>query len=227
MRLALAVSVSFMLLTGCASAFRSGSGFHEQGCVERALRRTTDADAIAHARDAFTLECARGGAEACSALGVMNEVGVGVPVNALAAVALYERACRAGNQRACTNLGVALAEGTGGSRDTVAGARLLERACDAGDPLACVHLASMREVGVGVSKDAVLAAQLFALACDGGEGNACLALGDIRASEGQSDGATELYRTGCVHGSADACGRLDAPAGASLAARTTPYLASR
>jgi TPR repeat protein len=69
----------------------------EQSCVERALRRNPDPAAVDAARVAFGEECDAGHADACSALGVMNELGVGRPADPSRAVALYARACDFGN----------------------------------------------------------------------------------------------------------------------------------
>lgn len=196
------------LVTGCASSFGNGYGYDEQACVERALRRSADAETALRASREFIEECRQGGAEACSALGVMNEVGVGVPRNIAKAVALYERACVAHNQRGCTNLGIARAQGLGGVADPAAGVRLLEPACDGGDARACVFLANMHVQGVSVSKDLAQAARLFDRACTGEEASACLALGDMLATDKRLDNAAEYYGKGCLNGDATACGRL-------------------
>jgi TPR repeat protein len=217
-RVGLVVSSSFILFTtGCVSSFANASGYDEQACVERSLRRTPDPVTVAQARQQFEEECRQGGAEACSALGVINEVGIGVPANAVRAVALYEGACRDGNRRGCANLGVARAEGIGGPVDLPAAVRLLEPACAEGDARACAHLAGMRESGVGVSKDPLLAAHLLELACNGEEASACLALGDLRARARQFESAAASYGKGCLHGDEAACARLAGPgAGARL-----------
>jgi TPR repeat protein len=209
----LAVSWStLVLVTGCATSSFGGAapGYDQQACLERALRRAPDAETVARASKAFMAECREGGAEACSALGVMNEIGVGVPVNAAHSVALYERACAAGNSRGCANLGVARVEGMGGPRDVVAGARLLEPACDRGDARACLHLARLHRTGAGVSNDPVLAAQLFGRACTGEEPSACVALGDIRARADNPGAAAALYGEACALGDATGCGHLEA-----------------
>jgi len=196
---------------GCVSSFASASGYDEQVCVERSLRRTPDPVTAAQARQQFEEECRQGGAEACSALGVINELGVGIPANVQRAVALYERACHAGNRRGCANLGVVRAEGIGGPVDVQAAVQLLEPACAEGDARACAHLAGLRERGVGVSKDPLLAAHLLELACDGEEASACLALGDIRAKARQFESAMASYGKGCLHGDEAACARLTGP----------------
>jgi hypothetical protein len=213
-RLAL-VAVPWSILvfvTGCATSSFGGAapGYDQQACLERALRRAPDPETVARASRAFMAECRDGGAQACSALGVMNEIGVGVPANQAHAVVLYERACAAGNTRGCANLGVARLMGIGGPQDVVAGARLLEPACERGDARACVHLARLHATGEAVSNDPVLAAQLFGRACTGEEASACVALGDIRAGAGNAGAAAALYGEACALGDTTGCGRLEA-----------------
>jgi len=210
-RLVLVVSSSFVLLTtGCVSSFANASGYDEQACVERSLRRTPDPETVAQATQQFDEECRQGGVQACSALGVINELGLGVPANAARAVALYERACRGGNRRGCANLGVARAEGIGGPVDMQAATQLLEPACTEGDARACAHLAGMRQSGGGGSKDPLVVAHLLELACSGEETSACVALGDIRTKARQLDSAMASYSNGCMHGDDAACARLSA-----------------
>ncbi|HEX3772129.1 MAG TPA: hypothetical protein VHV30_14735, partial [Polyangiaceae bacterium] len=102
------------ILSGCMGP--SFAGPDQQACVERSLRRTHDTLAVAAARFQFEQGCHEGDAEACSALGVIYEVGAGAPANAARAVALYEHACDAGSVRGCANLGVARAYGLDGVR---------------------------------------------------------------------------------------------------------------
>jgi TPR repeat protein len=214
------VSASFVLsITGCVSSFANASGYDEQACVERSLRRTPDPETIGQARQQLSEECRRGGAEACSVLGVIHELGLGVPANAARAVALYERACHDGNRRGCANLGIARAEGIGGPVDLRAAAQLLEPACAEGDARGCARLAAMRESGAGVSKDLRLAAPLFDLACSGEEASACVSLGDLRMQARQFDSAMVSYGEGCLHGDEAACARL---AGSTQGTRRRP-----
>ena len=79
-----ALSTSILALTaGCAASFGGAlPGYDQQACAERALRRGPDRYTVADAVRAFKTDCHEGGAEACSALGVMNELGIGVPQNA-------------------------------------------------------------------------------------------------------------------------------------------------
>jgi TPR repeat protein len=198
----LAVSV-----TGClgSSSRAVAPHFDEQACLEQALRRDPDVRTLETAPVAFEKACSEGHPEACSALGVMNEMGVGVPANPVRAVALYDRACRSGNVHGCTNLAVARIEGIGGPSDVRLAARLLEPACDRGDARACLYLARLHDVGQGTSQDHALAAWLFEVACDGEEASACVARAESLANAGQRSLASEFYDKACSLGDARAC----------------------
>src|SRR5579859_2854818 len=147
--------------SGCAESGmrRSTTGFDAQTCVEQALRRNPDPETLETARVTFETECGKGVPAACSMLGVMNEIGVGLPVNPRRAIALYDLACRTGNEQACTNQAVAQVEGIGGPREVLLGARVLEPACDHGDARACLHLARLHEDGQVPSRDPALTAR--------------------------------------------------------------------
>ena len=200
-------------LSGCmeASFGESSPGYDEQACVERGLRRHPDPLTVKTARVVFEDDCNRGSPEACSALGVMNEIGVGVPMNQKRAVALYERACQTGNVRGCTNLAVARIEGIGGQRSVLFGARVLGPACDHGDAWACLHLARLHEEGQGTSRDPALAARLFSLACNGEEASACVAMAERKASAGQFTTSSDFYSKACSLGDQNACGHVAMP----------------
>jgi TPR repeat protein len=200
----LAVSV-----TGCLVSYSRTPAphFDEQACLEQALRRDPDLRTFEKAPVAFGKACSEGHPEACSALGVMNEIGVGVPANPARAVALYDRACRSGNVHGCTNLAVARIEGIGGPRDVRLAARLLEPSCDRGDARACLYLARLHDVGEGTSQDHALADWLFEVACDGEEASACVARAESLANAGRRAQASEFYDKACSLGDARACAR--------------------
>jgi len=179
--------------------------YDEQSCVERALRRNPDPAAVDAARVAFGEECDAGHADACSALGVMNERGVGGPADPSRAVALYARACDFGNVHGCTNLAVARIEGISGAREVRFAARLLDPACDLGEPRACLYLARLYDAGDGRSRDRALAAHLFEVACDGDEPSACVARADHLAQAGRRAGALKFYGKACPLGDDRAC----------------------
>jgi TPR repeat protein len=179
--------------------------YDEQGCVENALRREPDPAAVAAARVTFGEKCDAGHADACSALGVMNELGVGGAIDPERAIALYARACDFGNVHGCTNLAVARLEGSGGPRAARFAARILEPACDLGEARACLYLARLHEAGDGTSRDDALAARLFEVACDGEEAPACVARAERLARAGRPAGASAFYGKACSLGDARAC----------------------
>ena len=73
----------------------------------------------------------------CSNLGLLHELGRGVPVSKGKAAALYERACQGGIAAACANLGGLLQTGDGVAVDQKRARVLFERACEAGVVEAC------------------------------------------------------------------------------------------
>jgi TPR repeat protein len=209
-------SCLFLSAIGCVDSAFGGAaaGYDQQACVETALRRSPNPSTVKAARLTFTEECARGGPEACSALGVMNEVGAGAPANPERAAALYERSCKAGNVRGCANLGSARVEGLGGHLDVVLGLRLLVASCDAGDARGCLNLAELHASGKGASRDALLAGRLFAFACDHEEVTACAALARSNEDSGQLAEASELFGKACAMGDPISCTHEEATLGA-------------
>jgi TPR repeat protein len=115
------------LLTGCGSAdlfppaFEAGGmRYDAQTCVEHALRNAPDPEGVREATVAFADACNGGEAAACSALGVMYELGRGVAVDERRARQLYGIACDAHNARACANLAALLSTDTKGAHESVA-----------------------------------------------------------------------------------------------------------
>jgi TPR repeat protein len=110
-------SMAFVLAAGLASIFASGcvtgdllsvrvdaaGRYDPQECVENALRSGPDPHALREAAVAFASACDGGEAASCSALGVMYELGRGLPMSTSRALSLYETACEAHNLRACGN----------------------------------------------------------------------------------------------------------------------------
>jgi TPR repeat protein len=198
---------SFVFAAGCAArdAALPGAHYDEQGCVEHALRSGPDPDTVAAARVAFEKACIEGRPEACSALGVVYEVGLGVPSDPVRAVELYDLACRSGNVRGCTNLAVARVEGIGGLRDERAGAAMLDSSCDRGDARACLYLGRLHDAGDAPPAERALAARLLEFACDGQEAGACVARAESLARAGRYGDALAFYGKACSLGDARAC----------------------
>jgi TPR repeat protein len=102
---------------GAAGTVATGPGaeFDAQGCAEDAMRRSPDPEVMPDAAVGFSRWCALGDAPACSMLGVMHELGLGVRRSRERARSLYRRACDGGNARACGNLDELLRGTTGAS----------------------------------------------------------------------------------------------------------------
>jgi TPR repeat protein len=106
--------------------------------------------------------CADHDGSACSILGVMSEVGAGVPRDRGRARWAYRRACNAGNMHGCGNLGELLLADLEPGANQGAALALLHRSCDAGKLRACDVL--------------------LGHACVRGEGAACLTLAALRTA---------------------------------------------
>jgi TPR repeat protein len=161
--------------------------YEAQDCVENALRNQPDPEAVREAALAFTTACRGGEAASCSVLGVMYELGRGVPLSASRALALYERACDAHNPRACGNLGDLLLSDRAGVRDPARAVFLLRSACDAEQGRACERLGRAYRDGDGEPQDAGRAAALFDAACSDGYAPACAAVADPIALSPERD----------------------------------------
>lgn len=146
--------------------------FDAVACVERALRGNPDPEMLPLASRHFTAECARGDREACSALGILYERGLGVTASFDRALALYEQSCSAGSPGGCVNL-VLLARrfhlpAASPDRAVI----LLRHACDADHAAGCAELGRMTLAGEGVVGSAPEAARLYEKACNAGLGTA-------------------------------------------------------
>lgn len=89
---------------GSAITFTNNGSFDQQRCVEEALRRRPKLSETDDAHVLFRTNCNLGDPAACSALGVMYEVGVGKPTDARHAGKLFTKACLGKNQLGCENL---------------------------------------------------------------------------------------------------------------------------
>lgn len=205
---------------GCQSSSLMTS--QSQACVENALRRSATQEMVAPARETFRDGCASGEMEACSALGVLTEIGFDEKADAVAAAQLYGRACEGGNGRACANLGRLLERGALGAASVPRALPFYTRACDADDALGCTELARLYRDGTDVPKNGAMAAVMFDKACSGGEARACTASGDMKAAH-EPDAALALFTRACLAGESDACDRLaDAAPGGRHLAKITP-----
>lgn len=211
---------------GCSRtpAAMAPGNFASQACVEVSLRRSgarltasapdgADRDTLPDALAQFSRACAAGEPSACSALGVMYEVGAATRANPVRASHLYQRACEAGNVGGCMNLGRAYLHGIGVVRRLDRAHELLDRSCKYPHPVACRELGTMYLMGDGVAPSATSAVSYFLTACELGDGAGCMKLGALYEKgigvEQNIGEALAAYELGCVEGQADACDAVD------------------
>lgn len=211
--------VSLLLAgAGCHRSFGGAkSGYDQQACLERALRRNPSSALVGQGAKQFADSCHDGELESCSALGVMHELGLGVKRDMFQALALYRKACDGGNVHACINVGTALAKIEGEGRDTVTAAAIFKDACEKGNQEACTRLAGLYLVGDGVSLQPITASRLLTGACDRGNPTACLELGKAAQDRKDTKMADTLFEKACFGGDIEACARLGAPVAAPAA----------
>jgi len=211
----IALAAAFSAL-GCAAERPSpeapAAGFDSQACAEEALRQRPDPALVVEAARTSS-QCAAGTPWACSVLGVLAELGLGMRPDRARAGALYRRACEAGNPRGCGNLGELLLADTERGSQPDGALALLQVACDAGHARPCATLGRTYAKGALVPREPALAARFLERACARGDGFACLDLADLS----QNSAGSHLLRTddlvekACRQGNDAACTRLSRP----------------
>ncbi len=111
----------------------------------------------AAAAELWRAEAAEGSAEAKFGLGLIHDLGLGVPRSSAAALRWYLEAAGEGLADAQFNVGVMFDAGTGVPRDPVTAATWYARAAANGHARAQYNLALLYENGVGVPRDPSLA----------------------------------------------------------------------
>lgn len=213
-----ALTVALTSTTGCGIKMlrplvAGFEGDRQQECVEAALRGAPDPAAVPAAMARFTAGCESDDPAACSALGVMYELGRGVKKDAARAFALYEGACKAHNDAGCVNLGLAYRGGIGTRVDVEHAAALFTIGCDGGNDYGCVELATLRKLGLGVARSPQIAAGLFQVSCENGHADACYRLAGMfeEGTLGPDPMTTlTLYEKSCAYGKKESCERVDA-----------------
>ncbi|NOX76425.1 MAG: sel1 repeat family protein [Gammaproteobacteria bacterium] len=109
-----------------------------------------------------------GNAAAQNLLGMMYELGKGVPQNLAQSVAYYRKAAEQGDMYAQYNLAVSYDTGNGLPQNFREAVRWLRRAADQGGDFAQYNLGVMYEEGRGVKKDFKQAAQWYQQAAKSG-----------------------------------------------------------
>jgi len=116
----------------------------------------------AQARGLCEQAMAVGDPVAIMTLGIMNELGRGVPADLARASDLYRRAANAGNARAQLNLGIMYQDGRGVERDDVRAAALFRQAAEQGSPDAQAQLGHAYQLGRGVDQNLPMARSWYA-----------------------------------------------------------------
>lgn len=200
-------------LSGCSSSLfgPAGSRFDPQACVEDAIRGDATPAVAPVAAAEFERACRNGDASACSALGVITEVGWDRPADPGAAAGLFARACQGGNARGCVHLSRLELDGQVPGAHPVAARSRLEGACLGGEPFACEELGKRLATGDGLPRDVHRARPLLEVSCQHRRGDACFELASIDAPVGTipDPWTLELFVTACVAGHEGACARLD------------------
>jgi TPR repeat protein len=164
----------------------------------------------------YATACDRGDGEACAALGLLHQDGIGTPDDDAKALELYGRACDLGWGVGCFDAALLFDGGHGRVRDAAAATVWSERAkaayekqCAAGVGDWCTNLGFMYEMGVGVPQDEARAAALYDEGCAKGHADGCVNEGLARiygrgVPQDAKTGAAALLGA-CESGSALGC----------------------
>lgn len=142
------------------------------------------------------------------ALGVIYDLGMGVPVNEAEAKAWYLKAARQGDARAQFNLGNMIREGRGGASNPTVAAKWFTAAANQGDAAAYFALGTLYETGSGVEKDQAQAIEHYRDAAEKGDADAQFNLANMLRQgigvEADPAEAARLYRRAAEQGKAEA-----------------------
>jgi len=145
---------AFAAIQACQSARRANPDLpHYTALLARA---TVAAGDLNEAIYLYRKAAENGDLRATVSLGLMTEVGRGVPASMTEALRLYQKAANAGSPDAKINLAVALFEGVGIEKDTERAVALLNEAADLGSAIATFNLGVLaREGNAGDPSDAL------------------------------------------------------------------------
>ena len=189
MRRAFAAGALFAGLAAAAGAAEAAN--FEDG------QRAYDAGRFEEARSTWAPLAEAGDANAQVGLGLLLDLGRGVPRDAAKAYTWYRRAADAGVARALFNVAVMHDSGIGVARDTTQAATWYARAAARGHGRAQYNLAQLYASGDGVPRNVEQAIVWYRAAADGGLEAAVTKLADL-----------EARRAGSPPESAQATGRL-------------------
>ena len=189
---------AFSAMQACLAASAENPELpHYTALLARATVAAGDLDqAIRLYREAAT----RGDLRAMVSLGLMTEVGRGVPASMIEALRLYQRAASLGSPDAKINLAVALFEGQGLEKDEARAVELLKEAADLGSAIATFNLGVLsRDGSAGDTADAL---GYFKRAIKAGEPRAYVASAIImdegRIAERNPEGAANMLLRGAA-----------------------------
>jgi len=142
------------------------------------------------------------------ALGMVYDLGMGVPVDEAEAKAWYLKAARKGDARAQFNLGNMIRAGRGGASNPSVAAKWFEAAANQGDAAAHFALGALYESGSGVQKDQGQAVEHYRDAAENGDADAQFNLANMLRQgigiEADPAEAARLYRRAAEQGKAEA-----------------------
>ena len=139
----------------------------------------TPADVARKSFQETKIKAEKGDAAAQFALGLMYDVGQGVPKDEAEAVKWIRKAADQEHARAQYNLGVMYADGQGVPKDEAEAVKWYRKAADQGDAKAQSLLGLMYETGLGVPKDKTEAYKWYLLAEAQGDEEAKKAISGI------------------------------------------------
>jgi TPR repeat protein len=216
----LLIACAALILGGCSgplfAAAQAGSQqgvLARQNCAEQALRNNARAELLSDAGASLSEGCQQGDAVQCSVLGVMLELGRGLPMDPPRAADAFAAACQLGNARGCTNLGGLYESGAGLRASLPRASAFFFKGCQQGDHEGCYRLGRMHELGLGHRQDATRAAGLFETSCIAGHAQSCLELATMNDRGAviprNPARAAMLYKRACHAGKIAGCSELD------------------
>jgi Sel1 repeat len=150
---------------------------------DRDARRAFDAGRFEVARHLWLPLAAAGDAEAALDLGLLYDLGRGVPQDSSTAYRWYRQAAKAGLAQAAFNVAVLLDSGAGVPRDGAEAALWYARAAAGGYPRAQYALAQLYAAGDGVPRNPATAEAWYRAAARGGLGAASARLSALLRPE--------------------------------------------
>ena len=121
----------------------------------------------------FSKACDLGHSRACTELGNLYALGIGVEEDQAQTTRLFERACTETNSADCARIADAYLHGRPVAMDVQRAAEYFEQGCDFGDMFSCQTLGYAYLNGTFVDADAGRARRFLKSACDGGAVAVC------------------------------------------------------